>query len=194
MAGGRRRARRPVALRPPVARGLTTDEISIILRAADELISVGGRGLLAKILKGSQGRRILEHGLDTCPVYGAFRDRTLDEIMALIDQGIREGYLAIVYSGRLPVLVFTERGWEIARRIRIQELFDEWTRWLEAWVSPASMAYLKDRNRTMIWEFLDKIERDGDERFIPLLERWAAVDYKKVRARIAEVVKHLQPQ
>ncbi len=46
----------------------------------------------------------------------------------------------------------------------------------------------------MIWEFLDKIERDGDERFIPLLERWAAVDYKKVRARIAEVVKHLQPQ
>lgn len=192
MAGRRRGARQPVALRPPMSRALTTDEISIILRAADELISVGGRGLLAKILKGSRERRVLDHGLDACPAYGAFRHRTADEVTALIDQCIREDYLSIIYSGRLPVLVFTDRGWEIARRIRVRELYDEWTRWVGAGVIPVSLDYLKDRDRTMIGEFLDKIERDGDERFIPLLQRWAEVDYKKVRARIAEVVKHLE--
>ena len=49
-------------------RSLTIEEIKVILRGADELIVTGGRSMLAKILKGSKDKKVLEHGLDQCPV------------------------------------------------------------------------------------------------------------------------------
>ena len=61
-------------------RYLSDDEIKAILRAADELIAVGGRSMLAKILKGSKDKKVLEHGLNQCPAYGYYRDLTLQEI------------------------------------------------------------------------------------------------------------------
>ena len=47
-------------------------EIKMILRAADELISVGGRNMLVKILKGSNDKKLLEHNLNECPAYGFY--------------------------------------------------------------------------------------------------------------------------
>ena len=40
---------------------LSEDEIVAILRAADELINTGGRSMLAKILKGSKDKKVLEY-------------------------------------------------------------------------------------------------------------------------------------
>ena len=51
-------------------RNLTDEEIKAILRAADELIATGGRSMLAKILKGSKDKKLLEHELDQSPAYG----------------------------------------------------------------------------------------------------------------------------
>ena len=48
-------------------------EIKAILRAADELIATGDRTILAKILKGSRDKKLLEYGLDQCPAYGFYR-------------------------------------------------------------------------------------------------------------------------
>jgi len=39
---------------------LSEPEIALILRGADELIGSGGRTLLAKVLKGSKEKRLLE--------------------------------------------------------------------------------------------------------------------------------------
>ena len=61
------------------------EEISTILRGADELIMNGGRTLLARILKGSREKKILELELDLSPAYGAFRDLTIEDITACID-------------------------------------------------------------------------------------------------------------
>ena len=44
-------------------RHLPDEEIKAILRAADELIASGGRNMLAKILKGSKDKKVLEHDL-----------------------------------------------------------------------------------------------------------------------------------
>jgi superfamily II DNA helicase RecQ len=187
-----RRSRQTVEWGPGLSRSPTPEEIRRVLRAADELIGQGGRTLLAKILKGSREKRVLELGLDACPVYGAMKAQPVSEVMALIDHCLRAGYLSLTYSGRLPVLVFTERGWAIERATMVQELFNQWREWVEHGVVPASMEYLKDRNRGMIFEFLDTVQRQGDARYIPLLTRWAAVDYKKVRARIAEVMSDLE--
>ena len=50
----------------------------------------------------------------------------------------------------------------------------------------------EDRNRWMIFLLLDRIQASGDGKYIPLLEAWQWIDYKKVRQRIAVVIKHLQ--
>ncbi len=59
---------------------------------------------------------------------------------------------------------------------------------------PYDMTYLKDRNRGMILLLLDKVEAARDPKYIPLLEAWAQVDYKKVRERIREVIRRLRPE
>lgn len=56
---------------------LPPEEIKAILRGADELIMSGGRNLLAKILKGSKEKKILERQLDDCPVYGILKPPVL---------------------------------------------------------------------------------------------------------------------
>jgi hypothetical protein len=54
------------------------------------------------------------------------------------------------------------------------------------------MAHLKDRDRQMILLLLDKIAATGDARFIPALEAWKKVDYKKVQQRIRQVIQTLE--
>ena len=55
-------------------KNLKNEEIRAILRASDEIIATGGRDILAKILKGSKDKKVLEYNLDKCPVYGFYKD------------------------------------------------------------------------------------------------------------------------
>ncbi|GGF86625.1 hypothetical protein GCM10010912_34880 [Paenibacillus albidus] len=75
----------------------------------------GGRNLLAKILKGSKDKRILKHELQLSPVYGYYRDLKLEDIMHRIDWMILKGYLEIEYDDRLPMIVYSDKGWAIER-------------------------------------------------------------------------------
>lgn len=49
------------------------EDIKNILRAADEIISLAGRKMLAKILKGSKDKKLLEKDLNHCPSYGYYK-------------------------------------------------------------------------------------------------------------------------
>ena len=40
----------------------------------------------------------------------------------------------------------------------------------------------------MIWLLLDKVEATHNAKYIPLLEAWAEVDYRKVKERIRHVI------
>jgi hypothetical protein len=183
----------PVAIDPQGIRDLPEAEIKAILRGADDLIARGGRNLLVKVLKGSQDRKLLELGLDReSPVYGYYRRLTMPEILARVDWMIREGYLAIEYDYRLPLLVFTAKGWEIERETYINELLRGFDALLESGGAQFDMTYLKDRDREMILRLLDRVQASGDRKYIPLLEAWAEVDYKKVRQRIQGVIAVLQ--
>lgn len=172
---------------------LPREELVAILRGADDLIMSGGRNLLMLVLKGSRQKKLLELGLDQSPVYGYYRNLAPEEILARIDWAIIHGYLDIAYDNRLPLLVFTEAGWEIERETRVEEFLRGFDRMLEAG-PPYDMTYLKDRNRGMILLLLDKVEATRDPKYIPLLEAWAQVDYKKVRERIREVIRRLRPE
>lgn len=167
---------------------LTHQEISAILRAADDLIMSGGRSLLAKVLKGSRARKVLELGLNTNPAYGYYAQLTIKEILARIDWVIVNGYLRIEYDYRLPLLCYSERGWEIERETYAKELLQEFDKMLATSSGPYHMNFLKDRARDMILLLLDKVEETGDQKYIPLLEAWARIDYRKVRERIRQVI------
>jgi len=170
---------------------LPNEEIKALLRGADELILSGGRNLLAKILKGSKDKKVMELQLNTCPVYGFFKEQTIEGITAKIDWMIINRYLAIEYDYRLPLLVFTQMGWEIEMDTRTDEFLNEFDEMINEGCSSFDMTYLKDRNRNMILLLLDKVEAKKDSRYIPILEAWKAIDYKKVRQRIDSIIKSI---
>ncbi|MGM0882686.1 MAG: RQC-minor-1 family DNA-binding protein [Bacillota bacterium] len=171
---------------------LSDEDIFAILRAADEIIAHGGRTLLAKILKGSREKKVLELGLNDCPSYGYYKLFSLEQIVNKIDWMIHHDFLEIQFSGKLPMIVFTERGWSIERARMAEELLQEWDAWLAQGITDVNMSYLKDRNRGMILMFLDKIKQTGNPKYIPLLRLWEKIEYKKVQQEIRDTVCQLE--
>ncbi|WDL95343.1 RQC-minor-1 family DNA-binding protein [Alicyclobacillus sp. ALC3] len=172
------------------------EEIMRILRGADSVIGTAGRTMLAKILKGSKDKKVLQFSQDMelrqNPAYGSLSHYTLVEITEKIDWMIRHDYLALEYNWKLPVIVFTEMGWEVEREERANEFLREWDAWIENGTPVVSMEYLKGRNRGMITLFLQKVMATNDAKYLPLLRQWEPVDFQKVRAMIREVIAHLE--
>ena len=179
-------------LDPKDIKKLLPEELKAILRGADELIGSGGRSLLVKILKGSHAQEVLRLHLDQCPVHGYFHHLSTDEILARIDRAILDGYLKVVYDYRLPVLVFSDAGWEIEKETFANELLAGFDKLLTTSQPPYDMSYLKDRNRSLIWCLLDKIKASGNPKYLPLLEAWEQIDYKKVKLRIEQVMREIK--
>lgn len=152
------------------------------------MIFSGGRTLLTKLLKGSKDKYILSKELDNCPVYGHFSDRTLKDIQGRVDWVMDRGYLTYEYDGHLPLLVHTEKGWKIVKELRINEFLSRFDIQLMSEEAPFDMFYLKDRNREMILQFLDTLEELKDTRYIPLLEDWKKIEYKKLKQAIEKVL------
>lgn len=169
---------------------LPQEDIRMILRGADELISTGGRSMLAKILKGSKDKKIFEYKLNECPAYGYYQDMKLDDISKCIDWMIKKDYLRIEYDYRLPLLVFSEKGWQIEKETFAQELYQRMC--LDVEEKKARVLFeMKEVNRQVVMCVLDKIEKDGTKEFLPYLEAWKMLEVKKVAARIAEVEKKI---
>jgi hypothetical protein len=177
-----------------VQKRISPEEIKVILRAADPIIAQGGRTLLAKILKGSKEKKVLELQLDKTPFYGYFKKEKLETVVGKIDWMIDHDFLDIEYFGKLPMIVFTERGWLIESDQYADELISEWKDWISEGKETPDMAYLKDRNRQMILLMLEKIKESGNTAFIPYLRLWEEVEYKKVRGEIRETICMLEIQ
>lgn len=176
----------PVVLDAGEIKDLPLEDIRMILRGADELISTGGRSMLAKILKGSKDKKIFEYKLNECPAYGYYQDMKLDDISKCIDWMIKKDYLRIEYDYRLPLLVFSEKGWKIEKETFAQELYQRMC--LDVEEKKARVLFeMKEVNRQVVMCVLDKIEKDGTKEFLPYLEAWKMLEVKKVAARIAEV-------
>ena len=178
-------------LDPQGIQNLPVDEIKVILRGADDLIMSGGRTLLAKVLKGSRAREVLNLGLERSPIYGYYRQLSLEDILARIDWVILNDYLAIAYDGRLPLLRYTATGWDIEKEIYADELLRGFDALLVSNQRPFDLTYLKDRESGLIMRLLAMVEATGDPKYVPVLEAWAQVDYQKVQYRIRQVIQYL---
>jgi superfamily II DNA helicase RecQ len=176
----------PVVLDAGEIKDLPQEDIQMILRGADELISTGGRSMLAKMLKGSKDKKIFEYKLNECPAYGYYQDMKLDDISKCIDWMIKEDYLRIEYDYRLPLLAFSEKGWQIEKETFAQELYQRMC--LDVEEKKARVIFeMKEVNRQVVMCVLDKIEKHGTKEFLPYLEAWKMLEVKKVAARIIEV-------
>ncbi len=184
----RRKSRVPIQLDDRGIDRLSDDEIRIILRGADDLITLGGRTLLAKLLKGSQEKTLLDRELDRSPVYGALHDLNLSEIQARIDWLILNGFLRIQYDGRLPLLVYTPTGWAIERETYTTEWLDRIDGAIDRTGEPVAPTELNVLNREVILQLLDRIEASGDPKYRAFLESWSRDTVKKVRHRITRVL------
>ena len=187
---GRKVHRVPVHLDSKGIEPLSESEIALILRGADELITTGGRRLLAKILKGSKEKRLLELELHKSPAYGALRELSLDQVMARIDWLIINGYLRIEYDYRLPLLVYTNKGWEIEKETFASEKLARLDRQLEEGASDGTFEWLNDMNPTVIHRILDVIADSGDSKYIHALEQWVGSATRKVRGRINGILRN----
>lgn len=172
-------------------KALTEQEIVMILRAADELIDTGGRNMLVKILKGSKDKKVIEYGLQTCPAYGFYRDLTMEEIGHRVDWMIRKGFLEIEYNGRLPMLKFSEIGWEIEQETYAEELVQKFI--IGAAQKDGSIVFqMETVNRQVKHIMLDKMAEKGTKELIPLLEAWKLLEVKKIQSRIGGIIKAIQ--
>ena len=172
---------------------LQPEEIRVILRAADEMIVTAGRSMLVKVLKGSKDKKVLEYKLDECPSYGYYHDLTMEEIGKRVDYMIVKRYLRIEYSGRLPMLVFTDKGWEIECETYTSEWVCRFKEVVESKVLRLDMfEELKTVNRQVVFFFFFKIKEIGDKRYIPVLKTWQKGEVRKVRQKIEGVITVLE--
>ena len=181
----------PVVLDAGEIKDLPQEDIRMILRGADELISTGGRSMLAKILKGSKDKKIFEYKLNECPAYGYYHDMKLADIMHYIDWMIDEDYLRIKYEGRLPLLVFSDEGWAIEKETFAQELYQQFCLDVKE-NNPRVIHKLIKVNRKVILRILDIIEEEGNKEFIPCLEAYKKIETKRIGRRIIEVEKTIK--
>lgn len=159
------------------------EDINHILRAADEIIFIGGRTILAKILKGSKDKKLLGKQLNLCPSYGCFKHMTIGEITLIVDWMIINNYLDIEYNWRLPMIVFAEKGWQTYKPFYVDEIYNKI---LNANSSDKDKIIddLKKTNREVILMLLDKIGLSNNIGFIRFLNQWESVEVKKVRQKI----------
>ena len=189
-----RKVRRvPVTLDSRDVNELSEDEIRLILRGADDLIGSGGRGLLAKILKGSKQKALFERQLDQSPVYGALSELSLVQITARIDWLIINGYLRIDYDYRLPLLVYTNRGWEIERATYADELFEKINQMPVGDNALQDLSWLTESNPEVLQRILQKIGNTGDAKYLPLLKRWQNKATRRISIHIREARRALKP-
>lgn len=167
------------------------EDIKFILRAADEIIGVAGRSMLAKILKGSKDKKVLEYNLQSCPSYGYYKSKTIVQITDIIDWIIVNKYLKITYNGRLPIIAFTELGWELYKPIYAHEL-------IGMMVSKNVFEYkhlideMKNVNREVIILLLDIIVENNVIGTIAFLKKWEKLAYKKVAKKILYTLRQLE--
>lgn len=166
--------------------GLTSpseEDIKNILRAADEIIFVAGRTILAKILKGSKDKKLLERELNKCPSYGFYSYLSIDEITKIIDWMIVNDYLDIDYNGRLPMIIFSENGWETYKPVYTDELYNRILNVNEATCKDL-IEQLKQTNREVVKLLLIRIGDSKNIGFIRFLTKWETAEVKKVRLKI----------
>ncbi len=147
--------------------------------------------MLAKILKGSKDKKLIEKELNNCPSYGYYNQLSIEEITKIIDWMIVNNYLDIEYNGRLPMITFSDKGFETYKPFYADELYNCILNVNQA-VYDDLIERLKQTNRDVVNLLLLKIEVSKNIGFIRFLTKWETADVKKVRFMINGAISKLK--
>ena len=167
------------------------EDINNILRCADEIIASAGRSMLVKMLKGSKDKKLLEQHLELCPSYGYYKDITMNKIAEIVDWMILNDYLELEYFYRLPMVVFSSKGWETYKPYYVDELY---AKVLTSDLSERELLIerLKTTNREVVLMLLTKIAASKNIGVIRFLEEWKSVEVRKVREKIDRTISKIK--
>ena len=180
----RRRQRVPVRIDSGDVTSLTDEELTLVLHAADQIVHLGGRTMLVKLLKGSRDKKALEHGLDAYECYGCLAHLTTVQLERYVDWTIEQGYLEVYYDKYLPFLAFTPKGWARERPVAERALFDQFCQDVESgqFAMAERMKHIKNE---VALDVIDMIGQECDSRCIPHLQAWSDVASKRIKKKIA---------
>jgi hypothetical protein len=168
---------------------LSEDEILTILVAAKDLIMYGGKGLLGKILAGSNDKRIFTSDLHHSESYGAFAGMTQKLIMEKVEWMLENGYLST--DERLSLLVYTQKGWDTV----IEELADDLYSDLYLAAEFGRFDFLevvRSQPLDLRMLLLDVVEEEDDPELIEMLIQWLEIEADApIPERIHEVIQNL---
>lgn len=174
---------------------MSDDERRLMLEVADELVYEAGRTTLALALRGSRNRKLDRYKVADLPGYGMYRGMPEEEVLARIDQLVHEGILWIRRSDDgFPLLAYTNRGLELAETFTVERwlaLLREHVEDDEPFEPPFAYHLMPNRNPKTFSRLLDAVETTANAAWLPLLTEWSATEVKKVRARLAPLIKRL---
>ena len=133
----------------------------------------------------------MKHGLQDAAQYGALNSKTLTDIAKNVDWMILNYYLEITYSGRLPVIIFDEKGWELFKPMYASGLISKMLA-VESDGYDEMITELHDTNREVVILILEKIAGDKTNETEMLLNAWEKKAFKKVAAKIRWTVSELK--
>ena len=144
------------------------------------------------LLKGSKEKRVLELELNQCPSYGYYQALRVEEVGQKVDWMIRNDYLRIQYDYHLPMIVFSPKGWEIEKRNYAAEVYEDFCKAAKEQNENIIEQLKEHTNRQVVLIVLDLLRERGDASLIPILEEWKAVEVKKIRDGIGDVISAIE--
>lgn len=200
-AVSRRRRNQPRSI--PILTGgpslrLSEEEQRAILSVADALIGRAGRTTLVMALRGSRAQRVLQFGAERTKGHGFYAGVPEPEVLARVDALIARRILTIEYADGFPLLGYTAQGLELAESY----VADAWFEIVRSQLDPVRrgdppalpflMSAKPTRNHDTVFKVIERVGREADASWLPLLRAWSAVETRRARERLARVIAALQ--
>ncbi len=194
-----RRGRRgpEIELSGPV--DLTSAEERALFAVFDAAVYVAGRTSVMMALRGSMAEKVRRLGVVGEPGHGFYAKRPEAEVMAKIDTCFHRGWLRFERTREgLPLLAYTPEGLAKGMRFRAEEWLEELRGQVGAVAAGQALklSFLmtegQQRNHDTVFLMIELMAREADAGWLPVLRAWSAVETKRVRAQLREVIEQLE--
>ncbi len=178
---------------------LSGDEERAIFAIVDAAIGVAGRTSVMMALRGSRAEKVRRLGVEDRPGHGFFQGRPEEKVLAKIDTCFHRGWLRFARTREgLPLIAYTDEGLEKAKAFTIEAWLEE-LRGQKQTVAKGDgfkvsflMSESPNRNHDTVFILIDRLERESDASWLPVLRAWSAVETKRVRGRLQQVIDRLE--
>lgn len=168
----------------------------MILEVADALVYEAGRTTLALALRGSKSQKLARFPVGELPGFGMYRDLSESEVLARVDQLVRDGIFAIQPSrDGYPLLAYTPQGLELSET----QTAGRWLKQLRDHLADAKPFHppfahdlMPNRNPRTLQRLIDALATEPDAAWLPVLKHWWPHEVKKVRAKLAVLIQRLE--